>query len=245
MKLILLGLIVAILGYPSTENANPITTERYIQEPQEVEVIFNEEFKIPKFEYEVDKETAIQEVVDYWNWKFDSVGARKTDWRRLDFAKHAESLVHAIRFFQNPNNKVYLERHNRRLILPNGRYLHILFAHLIYKESSVNPNVIGKTWRKEVGLMQLHGVALAGHTKKEVRNNPDLGVWLGVRWLAIEYTDCKLPDNYSIDHWRGPLALYGSTPKKVKKNGVCSTRFNFANKRVRSVKNYIKLVAKI
>lgn len=64
-----------------------------------------------------------------------------------------------------------------------------LMLALFHRESSLRADVVGA--RGEVGLGQLHGVALYGHTAEAVTADVSLQVALAARWLAHAAERCR------------------------------------------------------
>jgi hypothetical protein len=220
-------LLAAVLAYATYSKQREII-QTVIKEPKEIK-IFIDQPKEKSFEFAVERDTAIQEVSSYWTYIFDKETCPTNDWRRQKFNEWASWLVDAIRDYQS-------EKNNTELKLPNYRYLHLLIAYIVYKESSVNPNVIGNRFG-EVGFLQLHGVSLNGYLPEVIIETPQLGMQLGIRWLAYTYNQCGKLDN-TLDSWLGPLALYAAGPK-AKTNGKCSISFSYAIDKVSETKKYI------
>jgi len=168
-------------------------------------------------ESEVPRETMVEELVILWNLMFDDDDASPDDYRRLRFEEYAEMVADAVLIYQNEeaDNGGRLPRH------PNT---HILIGVMIKLESSVRPEVVGRS-HGEVGLMQVHGKALAGYAPEYVQKRPNLGVLLGVRWFASRIPICY-PDGFD-DHewtnadWMGPLSVYAAGERGMKEIGHC------------------------
>jgi hypothetical protein len=113
-------------------------------------------------------------------------------------------------------------------------------------ESSVNPTVVGKKPRREVGLMQCWGKALMGYSREEVRKDFELGLFLGIHWLGTMIQECKIDVDSmrGINSWKGPLSLYGAGPRRAIKHGKCLTNFRFANRRIKKTKELARLIKK-
>ena len=79
-----------------------------------------------------------------------------------------------------------------------------LLAVLAFRESSWRPGAIGA--RGEVGLVQLHGAALAGETR-EAAADPDANLRLGLAWLKRSAFMCRLAGRDTVE---AALSMYGS-----------------------------------
>jgi hypothetical protein len=182
-----------------------------------------------KYKYKVSDETAINDIVTTWTNRFNEAGASKDDSRRNNFYMYAKAIVEVLRYYQNPEFKDL-----RQYSMPDTRYTHILIAEMIYRETSVDHTVMAKSSRKEVGLIQVHGIALKGHTRAEVRRDYKLGIYLGIDWLAHMISECNMEadDIVNPKDWLGPLCVYGAGAKRAIKNGHCITSMKFAKERV-------------
>lgn len=189
----------------------------------------------------IDQETMANEIVTVWNTIFNDAEASKDDYRRALFPGYADMIARHIRLFQDTR----IDENILGGRLPVSTLTHQLIAVMIYRESSVMPEVVGRS-HGEVGFLQLHGAALQGYSRKEVQNNPELGVILGLRWLSRAVRVCH-PDglsDWSFDNWLGPLAVYGGGEQRAMTNGKCHTDWAFAKERVNTTKNYaIRLLA--
>ncbi len=110
---------------------------------------------------------------------------------------------------------------------------HILVAVIIYRETGIQPNIIGRS-HKEVGLMQVHGIPLDGFKRKEVINNPELGVHLGIQWLAYCTTRCNHGRRKPND-WHYALTQYGASPQAAGSGRNCKI-LGYARIRIRLAK---------
>jgi len=187
-------------------------------------------------EYEVSYDTMVDELVVLWNLMFDDDGAKKADPRREKFDRYAEIVADWVVYYQNNETDIGGK-------LPGHMNDHLLAGIIVKKESSVRPEVVGAAPRFEVGMMQVWGVALAGYSREQVKNNTKLGVMLGVRWLASRVQWCEgdeLEENgWDDSSWVGPLSLYASGPpaQKSKKEKTCR-RFKPGVERSRALSLY-------
>lgn len=175
------------------------------------------------------------EVVELWEMFFDDDHAPRYDRRRRDFKNFARFLVKAVDKYQGSPADIGGQ-------LPVDRNTHLVAAQIITRESSITVNVVGR--RGEVGLMQVmpRGPAIAGYNPKEVRKDPELGIRLGVRWLAHSVGQCQKDiDNWEDKDWLGPLSFYSSGPQAIRKNGRCKI-FKFAQERLRKTLLYRKRI---
>jgi hypothetical protein len=185
---------------------------------------------------EINREAMIDQVQILWELWFDDEGASPRDPRRRKFLEYAEHVVDAVELYQREPTDIGGK-------LPGHENDHLLVAYMIAKESSLVFDVKAKGERGEVGMMQTHGIALAGYAKEKVRANPKLGILLGVRWMAAQVPKCTgdnpldLPwDDFS---WSGPLSIYMGGPRAVRsrKSKTCK-HFTKAIERIQAVKMY-------
>ena len=186
----------------------------------------------------VDRERMEREVEMLWDLWFDDNGASVVDRRRRLFSEYAGYVVDAVTMYQSEETDIGGK-------LPGHMNDHLVVAYTIAMESSVTYDAVG-TSRKERGLMQLHGVALAGYAPDKVQRNPRLGVLLGVRWLASQIPKCKQEgaggiygDEFAWEDadWIGPLSVYAGGPKAIRKNGTCA-RYTKMRERVDAVRMF-------
>jgi len=185
-------------------------------------------YEKPKLET-MDRDVMIDEITMVWEMFFEDGGASATDPRRLRFHEFAGYLADAVLMYQRNPTEIGGQ-------LPVHKNVHILLAVKITKESSVTHDVVGP--QSEVGLLQIHGVALAGYDPEIVKHNPKLGLMLGVRWLASRVPKCPLRrikgddrgwDDYD---WLGPLSVYAGGGKAISaRTGKCYA-FDIAKERV-------------
>lgn len=190
-------------------------------------------------ETELTKEQMIDEVISIWTIFLNDDGARADDDRKKMFYTYAEALVEKVLIYQNPDN-------DTGAWLPKHKTTHALLATMVTLESSVIPDVVGKS-NGEVGLLQVHGKALAGYSSKKVQKSYDLGLLLGVRWLSTLMTECpetmeRLESGeWTEQDWLKPLSVYAGGPN-AKRNGKCIT-FGVARKRVDLTKLYLTRIS--
>lgn len=179
-----------------------------------------------------------KEIAEVWELFFDDGKAPYNDPRREMFDIYALEIAQAIDYWKK--HKVDIGGS-----MPDHRSTHIIVAIVITRESSVNPNVVGKKFG-EVSMFQLHGKALNGYSKEEVKRDTKLAAMLGVRWIAHSTSQCKNNrsswDNkeWKNSDWLRPLTIYGSGPKKVyksKKHRTCKV-FRFAKRRTAEISMY-------
>lgn len=205
------------------------TTEDLLQEEIDDAYLLDEQSP-------TQRDIMVQEIIQVWTMFFDDEAASINDPRRNTFEEYAEYLADAITMYENQPTDIGGQ-------LPkDGQDTHLLLATMITKESSVTSDVIGKMG--EVGLLQIHGQALAGYNAEVVRNNPKLGVLLGVRWFAYQTSACKPhriatdDEAWRLEDWLGPLSAYAGGPNAInRKTGGCYT-FQLAVNRVNLTKLY-------
>ncbi|MHA2068559.1 MAG: hypothetical protein ACXABY_29710 [Candidatus Thorarchaeota archaeon] len=192
--------------------------------------------------YDDTREAMIADIIDVWKLALLEKAALPKDKRRGKLREYAEYIADAVMFRQEVPTKIP----GRMVTLPSHRSSHILMAVVAFNESRLWPRTVGKK-RREVGLFQCHGRCLAGYTRKQVRNDAQLGVDLGVRWMTIMIAECpssrrkmkKRPDKWNSRDWLKPLTVYGSgIPTAQEPNGTCKV-FSFARWRVHKVRTYI------
>jgi len=175
-----------------------------------------------------EREQKIQEVVALWNMFYDDQGV-KWNKRRAKFPEYAGYLVDAVKMYEDNPTDIGGQ-------LPANTDNHLIVATMVTLESAVKPEVVGFL-KGEVGLLQIHGrAALAGHTKKEVKNNPKLGLILGVRWLAYHTQFCD--QKSGLDNWKQSLSLYGAGLRGGRRADGSCKEIRVARKRVRLAKFY-------
>lgn len=182
----------------------------------------------------VSRDQMVREVVALWEMYFDDDRAPADDPRRARFEEHARDLADAVILYQDEPTDIGGQ-------LPGHRDDHLIVAYMVAKESSVTYDAIG-TSHGEVGLLQLHGVSLAGYQLEQVQHNPRLGLLLGVRWLAAQLPKCRRQEDlydvgWTTEDWTGPLSLYAGGPKAIRKDGTCS-RYGTMRDRVARVRLY-------
>jgi len=191
-----------------------------------------------KSEAEISPEQMVAEVEMLWEMWFDDENAPANDKRRQRFTEFAEYLVDAVIMYQNEQTDIGGQ-------LPGAKNDHLVVAYMVAKESSVTYDVVG-TSHEERGLMQLHGVALAGYSPDKVQNNPRLGLLLGVRWLASFIPQCQqdgaggiFGDEFAWEDsdWIGPLSVYAGGPRGFRKDGRCA-EFRTMRDRINAVRMY-------
>lgn len=193
---------------PKVEDSPVLKTEVF-EEPEE---------KIIEPPEESDRDRMIEEVVLAWNIFLDDGYASKNDHRRKCLREYADYLVDTVVMYQKEPTDIGGQ-------LPLHGDAHLIIANRVSKESSIYPDVVGK--KGEVGLMQVMpgGPAIAGYDPQKVKDNPKLGLLLGIRWLASRIPKCKRTDaldlGWSEYDWLGPLTLYVAGPKAKRKDGTC------------------------
>ncbi len=186
-------------------------------------------------EYERDLALMRWEVEMLWELFYDDDGAKRTDPRRAKFGQYAEYVVNAVTMYQDNPTDIGGQ-------LPKHKNVHLFFALIIAKESSVTNGVVGRLG--EVGLMQLmpgNRGALAGYPASKVKNNPELNIFLGGRWLAYVTQECPGTDVFDPDwddfDWVKPFSVYAGGMNAKRKDGTCRS-FTIAGDRVRLVVMY-------
>ncbi len=221
---------------PKNNMSTPVPKQEYTRLVEYYPPLIQEEIDdAPALAVESRRGIMVGEVVKLWTMFYDDELAPTDDPRRTKFQELAEYLVDAIIMYENEPTDIGGQ-------LPKNADTHLLLATLITKESSVSPNVVGSLG--EVGLMQLHGLSLAGYDPELVRNNTKLGVILGVRWFTYQTSLCKPnkisvdKDSWRIEDWSGPLSAYAGGPKAInKKTGKCQT-YTLATNRINLTKMY-------
>ena len=243
MRKAFMGALCTLLLFTLTTCSQP----RVEQIPPKVETTVIVRHELPKEktvepkpveqeENYIDRDTMIREVVEVWNMFFEDGNVKQSDPRRDRFEEFAGYVADAVFMYQN--NEVVIQ--GESALLPKHRSAHLLIAVIITKESSVRYDLVGSAPRFEVGLMQVHGVALNGYDPEVVKRNPKLGVLLGVRWFTYTLAQCRQhrmegdDEGWRNTDWLGPLTIYGAKPSsayKDRKNKVCRV-FPHAKERV-------------
>lgn len=178
-----------------------------------------------------DRDEKIADVVSLWEMFFDDDNAPPSDWRRKNFEKYAYYLVNAVQMYQDGPTDIGGQ-------LPKDRSTHLIAAQIVTKESALRSKVVGRLG--EVGLMQVmpRGPTIAGHRPQRVRRDPELGIRLGVRWLAYSVGRCGGDlDEWSDDDWLGPMSFYSAGGKVRRRNGSCKV-LDIARERFKKTLNY-------
>jgi hypothetical protein len=180
------------------------------------------------------RQEMINEIVAMWNMWLDDHGLSKDEPRRKRFPKYAEYIVDAVRLYQT--KELYIGGK-----LPMGRNVHLIIASMAIYETAVRHWIVG--WKKgEVGLLQIHGVALMKYKPEKVRYNPRLGIKLGVRWLAYHTQFCTPNPTDDIDQWAEVLSLYSAGINRgMKPDGTCK-RISVAEDRANTAKEYAERI---
>ena len=82
--------------------------------------------------------------------------------------------------------------------------------------------------------MQVHGKPLDGFQRREVMKNPELGIRLGIQWLAYCTTRCE-PGNRDPHDWHFALTQYGASPQHAGSGNKCKV-LGYARKRIKLAK---------
>lgn len=237
------------------ETAQPLVNES-TEEPTYSEDYYPELKETPNSKedeaYYIRKEAMIKDIIAVWDLFFEDGNANPDDDRRINFRTYAEYVAKWVIRCQDKDVTLNIE--GKEITLPNRlpkhRSTHIMIATLITKESSVRANVIGAAPRFEVGLMQVWSTALQGYRREEVKKNPELGVMLGVEWVALSISQCESrhvwDKDWNINDWKKPITIYGSKPTKVwidPKKKTCRI-FKHGKERTKLVSNYIARINK-
>lgn len=186
-------------------------------------------------EYEQGPDEMVSEVVKAWEFFFDDDNAPPRDWRRNNFEQYAYYLVQAVLMYEEIETDIGGK-------LPKNRNTHIVAAQIVTRESALRPRVVGV--RGEVGLMQVmpRGPTIAGHRPATVRKTPELGIRLGVRWLAFSVGRCSRDlEDWSDDDWLGPLSFYSAGGKVRRRNGTCKV-LDIGRRRLKKALSYRKRI---
>lgn len=169
-----------------------------------------------------------QEVLKAWRMYFNEWGIEKPSEKRTkDYREYAKHIVKWVGYYEK-NEGVFGGK------LPAFEDNHILIAVIIQKETGIYSHRRGP--RGEVGLMQVWDIAQGDYTVKQILEKPELGVMLGIQWLAYSTTRCRQPKKWKATSWLKPLTQYGAGPKATV-NGKCEV-FSFARRRVNKTMIY-------
>jgi hypothetical protein len=176
-------------------------------------------------EAEISREEMISDITTIWEIFFKDNGTGPGDIRRKYFEQNAGFLADAILMYQNEPTDIGGK-------LPIHYSTHYLLATAITLESSVDKEV-SEGDLGEIGMLQVHGKALAGYDPEVVKRNTRLGILLGVRWLAAHVPKCYPEgyDEWNSHMWLGPMSLYAAGDKGYRKDGKCK-KIDAARKRV-------------
>jgi hypothetical protein len=188
---------------------------------------------------ETRRQRMIREIIGIWRLFFKDEAVKPEDPRWSKIPIYAAQLTDAITIYQETET----DRGGR---LPVHDSTHRIMAVMVTLETALRAKIQRKSRQREVGLMQVHGHALAGYSRARVRRTPFLGLLLGARWVAVSINEC-LPDGFDdqsweLTSWFGPLSAYGAGSGKAKRDdGTCKT-FPIAIARVNLVRMYMKRI---
>jgi hypothetical protein len=174
------------------------------------------------------------EIKNYWVNYYNKKEYPINKLQKYRFNRFSKSLAKTVYYFQNNNTDLGGR-------LPKDRYTHLFLAMMIAKETAVDPTVRGKT-RKEVGLIQIHGAALMRYTPQEVLDNPELGIYLGTRWLTSKFNTCRknMKKEWNNLYWQYPISIYAAGEGNGRAyKGKCKS-ISIGRDRTVSVLKYIK-----
>ena len=228
--IVLLILLCLMYGCKESETKPVLKINKIVQQCDIKDLPKQKETKI--IDTRPSENTIIKEVVMLWNMWYDDQGIKphhKLNKRREKFKEYGTYLATAVRYFQ-------INKTDMGGILPIDNTSHIIAAVVAAAETAVRPEMIGKL-RNEVGIFQVHGAALNGHKRREVINNPQLGIFLGIRWLTYHTQFCNQKAT-GMDFWKQPLTLYAAGLRAGRyKNKKCK-EISVAKRRVRLAKMY-------
>jgi soluble lytic murein transglycosylase-like protein len=169
-----------------------------------------------------------QEVLDVWKMYFHDWGIEYPKRKRSrSYREYAKWIVKWVNYYET-----FEGAFGGRL--PMFEDNHILVAVIIQKETGIDHTRRGRLG--EVGLMQVWGEAQQGYPSKQILENPEIGIILGIQWLAYTTTLCKNPGTWTARTWLKPLTQYIAGPKASVK-GKCKI-FGVARRRVNKVVKY-------
>jgi soluble lytic murein transglycosylase-like protein len=192
----------------------------------------------------VSEDVREQEILQTWYWYFEEWEMNNPPPRRTKHLRqYAKYIIKWVDYYENNEGKFGGR-------LPPYKDNHLLVATMIRYETGINPNKVGKLG--EVGLMQVWGDAMTEKKplnrieykklKKEVINNPELGIRLGIQWLAYSTTRCRPPKVWNATGWLKSLTQYGGGSKAG--SGSKCKIYRFARKRIRKVMKYRRKIDK-
>ena len=222
----------------NTEKVEPKEDDSgyYFERIQE-EVILTKE----KVAAEQEISTMTKEIKDFWIYYYGldkkCEGCKKA-WpirnrHREAFNKHSRQLAEIVYYFKRND----ADMGGR---LPMHKDTAVFLAMMVVKETAVDPKARGALG--EVGLIQIHKEALRGHTSREVLDNPRLGLFLGVNWVASKFKTCRRSidiNNWNNKMWYKPITIYAAGEGKGRaKRGKC-TDIGVARQRVNLAIRYL------
>lgn len=204
---------------PRKDVEHPVGSTHYIEEVQKEDNPFyleqiQEEIILSKKAVEAEKEIAemTKDIKDFWIFYYEldmkCKGCKKA-WpirkrNRKAFDTHSKELAEIVYYFKRKESTFGGK-------LPMHKDTHIFLAMMVVKETAVDPNARGKLG--EVGLIQIHRDALQGHKSKEILEDPRLGLYLGVDWIASKFKTCWKnldENNWENKMWYYPLTIYAA-----------------------------------
>jgi len=183
---------------------------------------------------EVSKEQQLtNNIVGMWNDWCDRENLRADHPRRAMFRPYAKSLVEHVKYYQDHPTSIGGQ-------LPPGTNVYYIVASMIIHETAMKHWLIGYK-RGEVGLLQIHGSwARHGNKRRKIQNDYDLGMKLGIRWLAYHTQFCRPNLTGNINQWAETLSLYAAgRTGGMREDGQCK-KISVARKRVNTAKRYLR-----
>ena len=181
-----------------------------------------------------------REIVNLWELFLDEKSFSVDEARKTELEALGRDLALSIEKYQRtPSNYKWWKPERKGTTLPTKADVHLMLATMAAIESKINPKAVGDLG--EVGILQCHTWCRNGHTKQEIKENPQLGIELAVEFLAKSIDQCgikldslrnkKLRD----EAWSKPVSLYGAGNSALNKNSRCMAK-NFARWRVDEMK---------
>jgi hypothetical protein len=174
----------------------------------------------------------VLDILRMWTMWLEDWKVPHTDKRWTKINEYAYYIADSVLFYQT-QGELYK---NKTIKLPIHYSTHILVATMVIIESGLKHKTVGKLG--EVGLLQIHSYAKNRHKSKQIKENPALGIFLGVRWLTIQLASCgsyRLK-NWNYDKWIGSVSSYCAGFGVTYRNGKCRNikaawkRINLAKK---------------
>jgi hypothetical protein len=181
------------------------------------------------------------EITNLWSIYLKEQGFTLGEARKVQLETLAHDLARATEKYQRvPSNWKWWRPTRVGTPLPKKADAHLVLATIAAMESKVDPQAVGKLG--EVGILQCHKWCRERYSPQEIKNNPQLGIELGVRFLAKSIDQCGIRLDSMVskerqdEAWSKPVSVYGAGNNAIE-NSRCIAK-QFARWRVSEMKRF-------